>query len=150
VEVAVRTTRVAIVFGHDGGGSIRASRTGDPWADPQQFATIFADARVWVYACDTCPAALRAAVDSFGGQACALGVRVFVGHCTDVAAPPDTPTWPSVREQARRALGRALRAFIRGENDVEELRYAALRARGRDALAAHFIEGAMSGLRVLS
>jgi hypothetical protein len=77
VRDAVRATPAAIVFAHDGEGSVRAIRGGVPWADARQFAGMFQAARVWVYACETRSVALEADLTSFGRTAHAEGVRVF-------------------------------------------------------------------------
>ncbi len=154
VAAAVKVTPVALVICHDGGGSVRARRDGPSWADAASFATIFSDARVWAYACNTRAPKLAEDLESFGRRAFASGVRVFAGHCSSIIAPPDAPTYPALRRAGYRALGRAMRAFLRGENRADELRRIALReaaASGRRAVfAAPAIEDAMNSLRVLA
>lgn len=65
VAAAVRETKTALVLGHDGGGSLRGASQGDPWITPQEFAKVFYDARVWVYACDTRGPTMEQDLDSF-------------------------------------------------------------------------------------
>ncbi len=153
VAAAVRETRLALVFGHDGGGSLRGASGGPPWVDASEFARIFAGARVWVYACDTRARAQEDDILSFGRQAHSLGVAVFAGHCTPITAVPPFTTLPGLRDAVYNALARAFRAFLQGQNSAEELRRAALKGAvaGRGTvLAAQPIERDMMSLRVLT
>lgn len=153
VARAVQRTPIALVFGHDGDGSVRGAANGRPWADPAQFARIFAGARVWVYACETRGQKLDRDLDSFGNQARAGGVAVFAGHCTKITAVPPFTSMPDLRASVYQALARAFRAFIQGVNNAGELQRAALRGavRGRGtALSALPIERDMKSLRVLA
>lgn len=152
VTEAVRETPIALVFGHDGGGSLRGASSGAPWVDPVQFAQIFAGARVWVYACDTRAQTQEDDLDSFGRQARAGGVAVFAGHCTSITAVPPFTSLPGLRSSVYKALARAFRAFIQGQNSPAELRRAALKGAvgGRGAvLSALPIERDLASLRVL-
>ncbi len=151
VKDAVLKTRAAIVFAHDGGGSVRAVRGGARWADAREFAAVFHGARVWVYACDTRSAELEADLTSFGRVAHGEGVRVFAGHCSDVRLPW-LPTWHNTMEAMYQGLHRAFTAFLEGEDDAQALRGAALGGvpRGTAAVfASPFVERAMQTLRVL-
>jgi hypothetical protein len=153
VARAVRGAPIAIVFGHDGDGSVRGASNGPPWADPAQFARMFAGARVWVYACQTRGQKLGDDLDSFGRQARAGGVAVFAGHCTSITAVPPFTSMPDLRASVYQALARAFRAFIQGVNNAGELRRAALKGavHGRGTvLSALPIEQAMMSLRVLA
>jgi len=148
-------TPTALVFCHDGGGTLRARSVGDPWADAAKFADTFVGARVWVYACDTRGTALNDDLDSFGRWARDHGIEVFVGHASAVAAPPPSP--PNVRTYIYQALGRAFRAFLQGEERPPELRRAALPSQRswhpNDVIAATFgalsVKEAFETLRVL-
>jgi hypothetical protein len=153
VAAAIRTTPNALVFGHDGGGTLRASSQGPKWADPEEFAMVFRDARVWVYACDTRAPKLEADLESFGRRAKDDGVAVFAGHCAAITAVLQYAEFPSLRQSVHRALDRAFRAFLGGENRSKKLQRIALRssARGRrTALEARPIVQIMESLRVLS
>ena len=153
VAAAVRETRLALVFGHDGGGSLRGAKGGPPWVDASEFARIFAGARVWVYACDTRAKAQEDDLLSFGRQARDGGVAVFAGHCTSITAVPPCSTMPSLREPVYQAFARAFRAFLQGQNNAEEIRRAALKGTvvGRSTvLAALPVERDMKSLRVLT
>lgn len=153
VAAAVRTTPIALVFGHDGGGSLRGAASGPPWVDPDEFARIFSGARVWVYACDTRAQTLEDDLVSFGRQARCSGVGVFAGHCTAITAVPPFTSLPDLRISVRQALARAFRAFIQGQNNADELRRAALKGAvgGRaTVLSAGPIERDMASLRVLA
>ncbi len=151
VAAALHETPIALVLGHDGGGSVRGAAKGAPWADPTAFAAMFSGARVWVYACDTRGRALEDDLVSFGQRGHAGGVNVFAGHCSPITAVPGFPSLPFLRDAVYGSLARAFRAFILGENRAEELRRAALKAGGRaTALAAHPIERDMQSLRVLT
>jgi hypothetical protein len=152
VSEAVRRAPVALVFGHDGGGTLRAEASGESWATPEQFAEMFSGARVWVYACNTRAPKQEEDLESFGRRAHELGVRVFAGHCTAIASVAHETAQPQ-RDLAYRALGRAFRAFLRGQNSANAIRLAALRGvagPGRFvALAALPVEDALRSLRVL-
>lgn len=153
VSAAVRAVPNALVFGHDGGGSLRGASTGAPWVTPEQFAEIFADARVWVYACDTRAKKLEDDLESFGRKAHDLGVGVFAGHCAAITAVPLFQTLPETRKTVRDALGRAFRAFLTGENNAGELRRVALRKSGggrKEMFAPRTVEEVMESLRVLA
>jgi hypothetical protein len=150
VAAAVRETPVALVFGHDGGGTIRGAAQGPPWADPEQFAGVFNGARVWVYAGDTRGRHLEEDLDSFGRRTSDLGVAVFAGHCSPIPAVPAFETLPALRILVYGALGRAFRAFVGGTNSASALRLAAARkrVRGRRMFAASPVEAALESLRV--
>jgi hypothetical protein len=151
VSDAVRATQNALVFAHDGDGSIRAVRGGAPWADAQAFAGIFQGARVWVYACDTRSDALEEDLASFGRVAHAAGVRVFAGHCGPVTVP-FLPALPNNMESVYQGLRGAFVAFLEGEDDVAALRDAALAdvPLGRAAVfVSPWLEQALKTLRVL-
>jgi hypothetical protein len=153
VADAVRATPTALVFGHDGGGSLRGAKGGSPWVNAQEFAQLFAGSRVWVYACDTRAQALEDDLLSLGRQARSGGVTVFVGHCTAITAVPPYTSLPALRASVYHALARAFRCFIQGQNNALELRRAALKgaAFGRaTALTASPIERDMASLRVLA
>jgi hypothetical protein len=79
VESALRVTPLALVFGHDGGGSLRPTSRGEPWVRPPQFAKLFAGARVWVYACNTRAKKLKDDLESFGWQAL-MGAKLTGEH----------------------------------------------------------------------
>lgn len=151
VSDAVRETPNALVFAHDGDGSIRAVKGGEPWADAHAFAGIFQHARVWVYACDTRSDALEADLASFGRLAHAAGVRVFAGHC----GPVNLPYLPALQinmESVYHGLRGAFVAFLEGEDDVAALRDAALASvpLGRAAVfVSPWLEQALKTLRVL-
>jgi hypothetical protein len=152
VAAAVRGSPVALVFGHDGGGSVRGASQGPPWCDPAQFARIFAGARVWVYACDTRAQALEDDLVSFGRQAWDDGIAVFAGHCSAITAVPQLTTLPDLQASVYRALARGFRAFLQGCNNADEIRRAALKGAvgGRAAvLSALPIERDMQALRIL-
>jgi hypothetical protein len=151
VSDAVRATQNALVFAHDGDGSIRAVRGGAPWADAPAFAGIFQGARVWVYACDTRSDALEADLASFGRLAHAAGVRVFAGHCGPVTVP-FLPGLPNTMESFNQGLRGAFVAFLEGEDDVAALRDAGLAGvpLGRAAVfVSPWLEQALKTLRVL-
>jgi hypothetical protein len=93
VAAAIRATPLALVLGHDGGGSIRGAARGAAWTDPAQFARIFAGARVWVYACLTRGENLEDDLDSFGRRAHGAGVAVFAGHARAISAVPSGPSF---------------------------------------------------------
>jgi hypothetical protein len=153
VAAAVRATPLALVFGHDGGGSVRGAALGPSWAEPAQFARIFAGARVWVYACKTRGEGLEDDLESFGRRARDGGVAVFAGHATAITAVPPFTTFPEMRTRVYAALARAFRAFLRGENSAGELRRAALGGAesGRQTLlAAPGVKRDMQSLRVLA
>lgn len=153
VAAAVQEARTALVFGHDGGGSLRGAAKGPAWLGPDEFARIFVGARVWVYACETRAKALEEDLASFGKQARSGGVAVFAGHCTPITAVPPFTTLPLLRDSCYQALARAFRAFLQGENNADALRRAALKGAvfGRGTvLAASPIERDMASLRVLA
>ncbi len=153
VAAAIRETPVAIVLGHDGGGSVRGSSSGPPWMEPDGFARVFQGARVWVYACDTRARALEDDLASFGRQVFDAGVSVFAGHCSPITAVPPFTSLPDLRDRVYAALARAFRAFLSGENNATRLRQAALKGSvgGRaTALTALPIERDMESLRVLA
>lgn len=151
VSDAVRATPNALVFAHDGDGSIRAVKGGAPWADAHAFAGIFKQARVWVYACDTRSDALEADLASFGRLAHEAGVRVFAGHCGAVNLPY-LPALPNNMESVYQGLHGAFVAFLAGEDDAAALRAAALASvpLGRAAVVVSpLLEKALKTLRVL-
>ena len=149
VASAVRKTPCALVFGHDGGGSLRAAANGKKWVDPIRFSEIFAGARVWVYACNTRASKLAEDLESFGRLAQQHGVRVFAGHCSAVGAPLEPGGLVDSQGYARRGLARAFRAFLRGEDNARELQYIALGGGGRSAVfGAYFLEQDMKSLRI--
>lgn len=153
VAAALRSTPCALVFGHDGGGSLRGSGTGAPWVDPQTFARIFAGARVWVYACSTRSKELDEDLVSFGRLARQGGVTVFAGHASPITAIPPFSSMPAMRGPVYQGLARGFRAFLQGENSAEALRHKVLAgaAIGRGvALAALQIERDIQALRVLA
>jgi hypothetical protein len=121
VAAGVRETKTALVLAHDGGGSIRGASQGDAWITPQQFAHVFHDARVWVYACDTRGPTLEQDLESFGRIAFESGVRVFAGHASPITAVMPFNLWPDFRTRTYQALARAFRAFIQGENSATVL-----------------------------
>lgn len=153
VREAASKTPNALVFAHDGGGSIRAVEGGPPWADAQTFASMFQGARVWVYACDTRSDVLEADLAMFGRLAQKAGVRVLAGHCGRVKLPFLLPGFPVIHEDLYQALHRAFVAFLEGEDDVAALRGAALAGvpLGRTAaVVSPWLQQAMNTLRVLS
>ncbi|MBK8255363.1 MAG: hypothetical protein IPK82_22230 [Polyangiaceae bacterium] len=152
VADAVRQAGNALVFGHDGVGSVRGKSLGEPWVDPQTFGQIFSGSRVWVYACDTRSKNLEEDLTSFGRVASGAGVQVFAGFAAPVTAVPPFSTLEALRTPIYQALARGFRAFISGENSAENLKKAVLRgaATGRGAvLAASQIERDIQTLRVL-
>lgn len=152
VQAAVRECGLALVMGHDGGGSLRAASRGAPWATPEEFAALFRGARVWVYACDTRGQTQEDDLDSFGRVALAGGVRVFAGHASPITAPPPFATMPHLRDELYRGLARAFRCFLHGSNSAEEIRRAGLRSRSPRSLAltALGLSDALASLRVRS
>jgi hypothetical protein len=149
VAEKVKEVGLAIVMGHDGGGTLRAASDGPPWADADQFARMFAGARVWVYACDSC-SRTQDDLGSFGARAVAQGVRIFVGHTSPITAPPPFDSIPQLRDATYRALARGFRRFLLGSDSATEIRNHALGARGRGtALVSLSIEDALRSLRVL-
>lgn len=151
VTDAVREPLNALVFAHDGDGSLRAVKGHEPWADARAFAGIFQRARVWVYACDTRSDALEADLASFGRLAHAAGVRVFAGHCGPVNLP-FLPVLQINMESLYQGLRGAFVAFLEGEDDVAALRDAALASvpLGRAAVfVSPWLEQALKTLRVL-
>lgn len=153
VATHVRETRLALVFGHDGGGSLRGAAKGAAWVDPPTFSRIFAGARVWVYACETRSRSLDEDLESFGKIAFANGVRVFAGHASPVSATPPFTSLPALKRSAHSALARGFRAFLQGENNAAALRRAVLggAAVGRGAvLGALRIDQDIESLRVLA
>lgn len=143
-------TELAIVMGHDGGGSLRAASAGPSWADTTQFARLFRGARVWAYACDTRAATLEDDLSSFGRMALAGGVRVFAGHASPITAPPPFASLPQLRETTYLAPARGFRCFLQGCDCTAEIRNRALRSRDpRIALIALSIQDAFESLRVL-
>jgi len=151
VRDAVRETGAALVFAHDGGGSVRSVRGGPRWADAREFAGIFQAARVWVYACDTRSVEVEADLTSFGRLAREEGVGVFAGHCGEVTLP-SLPPLRNTMEAMYQGLDRAFLAFLEGENEEQALRGAALGGvpRGRAAVyVTPYVERAMQTLRVL-
>ena len=155
VAAAVRATPLALVLGHDGGGSVRGAARGAAWTDPAQFARIFAGARVWVYACMTRGDNQADDLDSFGRRAHgAGGVAVFAGHARAIAAVPPFMSFPEPRTRIYEALARAFRAFLfGGETNAAALGRAALRgaSSGRSTLlVAPWIKDDMASLRVLA
>ncbi len=152
VAAAVRETKTALVLGHDGGGSLRGASTGPAWITPEQFAQVFQDARVWVYACDTRGPTLEQDLESFGRIAFERGVYVFAGHASPITAVPPFTLFPDLRKRTHEALARVFRAFIHGEDNANELRRIALAATvgGRAAVfSALPIKQDMDVLRVL-
>ena len=149
VKKRVEVAKVALVFGHNGGGSIRAFSDGRPWAEPKQFVDMFKGSRVWVYACRTRGKKLGEDIHSFGREVFEGGVSVFVGYCSVVAAPLAIGKIdPS--GMVREGLARAFRAFLQGENSADNLRKKALSGRGRSALiAAPWLDRDMKNLRDL-
>jgi hypothetical protein len=155
IRKAVAETPTALVFGHDGNGSLRATSNGPAWATPEQFARIFQDARVYTYACDTLGDHFEESHDSFGHLAKRHGVRVFAGHCIWATATLDQACQP-IDDAVRQALAVVLEAFLDGEdNDVKLRRLAeesfsiideGFYALGGVPMAIH---GMMQGLRVL-
>jgi hypothetical protein len=153
VAAAVRATPLALVLGHDGGGSVRGAAEGAAWADPEQFARIFAGARVWVYACLTRGERLEDDLESFGRRARGAGVAVFAGHARPINAVLPFVSFPEPRTVVYQALARAFRAFLQGENNARALQRAALRgtSSGRPTvLIAPWIQRDMESLRVLA
>ena len=78
---------------------------------------------------------------------------MFAGHCSPITAVPPFTSLPDLRTLVYRALARAFRAFLQGQNSAEELRRAALKGAvgGRaTAFAALPIERDMASLRVLA
>lgn len=151
VAAAIHDTPAALVFGHDGGGSLRGASNGRRWTNPEEFAQIFQDARVWTFACDTRSPRLEEDLDSFGRLASENGVVVFAGHCAPIPAVPAFHAFPELRNNVHNALDRVFRAFLEGENNAGELRRIALAnsGRGRSLLrAANPIEEIMRSLRV--
>lgn len=126
IAAAVRETKTALVLGHDGGGSLRGASQGAPWITPPEFAKVFYDARVWVYACDTRGPTLEQDLESFGRIAFEQGVRVFAGHASPITAVPPFMLFPDLRKRTHEALARAFRAFIQGEDNAAVLRRIAL------------------------
>lgn len=152
VATAIQETKTALVLGHDGGGSLRGASKGSAWIKPEEFAHVFRDARVWVYACDTRGPTLEQDLESFGKIAFEGGVRVFAGHASPITAVMPFRLMPDLRQRWYNALSRAFRAFIQGEDNANELRQVALKATasGREAVfAALPIERDMNTLRVL-
>lgn len=127
VAAAVRESKTAIVLGHDGGGSLRGKSQGAAWITPREFAHVFHDARVWVYACDTRGPSVEQDLESFGRIAFDGGVRVFAGHASPITAVMPFNLWPDFRMRTYQALARAFRAFIQGENNKNVLRQIALK-----------------------
>ncbi len=153
VAAAVRKTPVALVFGHDGGGSLRGAASGPAWVAPEAFARIFEGARVWVYACSTRSPSLEADLLSFGRLSRSGGVAVFAGHASPITAVPPYTSLPGLRTSVHAALARGFRAFLQGQNSAEELRRAVLRGAvtGRGVVfGALPIERDMASLRVLA
>lgn len=153
VAKAVGATPKALVFGHDGGGSLRAEAKGPAWADPDQFAEMFSGARVWVYACGTRAKKLGDDLESFGRRAKAKGVGVFAGHAGPVPAVADLAALPDLRDATYRAFDRVFRAFLGGESSADELRRIGLgdvSSAGRSAvLTALPVQRALETLRIL-
>lgn len=152
VAAAVREAKTALVLGHDGGGSIRGASQGAPWIIPSEFAKVFYDARVWVYACDTRGPTQERDLESFGKIAFEGGVRVFAGHASPITAVPPFALFPDLRKRTHEALARVFRAFIQGEDNANTLRHIALAGTvgGRaTAFSALPIKNDMAALRVL-
>ena len=152
VAAALKKAPHALVFGHDGGGSLRGHAEGPAWVEPDGFARIFTGARVWVSACSPRSPSLEEDLQSFGRVAHAGGVAVFAGHASPITAVSPFTKMPELRKSVRSALARGFRAFLQGQNNAEELRRAvlggAVAGRGT-ALAALSIENDMRSLRVL-
>ena len=150
VADAVRETPQALVFGHDGGGSLRAAAQGEPWADADQFARVFANAWVWVCACNTRGLKLVDDLESFGRRAHQAGVKVFAGHCAATGLAPTGGGLSDPHNYHRNGLAKAFRAFLKGECRRGELGRLALAGRGRGpAFGALWLEQDMKSLRVL-
>lgn len=152
VAAAVREAKTALVLGHDGGGSIRGASRGEPWIHPAEFAKVFNDARVWVYACDTRGPTQEQDLESFGKMAFEGGVRVFAGHASPITAVQPFTLMPELRKLTYEALARVFRAFIQGEDNANMLRQIALAGTvgGRaTVLGALPIKSDMAVLRVL-
>jgi hypothetical protein len=124
VASAVRQCGQALVFGHDGGGTLRARRRGPAWATADQFAHMFRDARTYAYACDTMAERHESDLGAFGHESQRLRVRVFAGHCTGATAAVDSES-PVLSEALREAVAAVLCAFLDGENDAAHLRLVA-------------------------
>jgi hypothetical protein len=156
IRAALSEVPVALVFGHDGNGSLRATNDGPAWATPEQFASIFKNSRVYTYACNTIGSHFNEnSSDSFGHRAIRSGVRVFAGHCVWATASLAGVSQVH-RDAIRKALADVFDSFLDGENDGAKLR---LRAEESfDIIEAGFglnggvpmaIHGMMQGLRVL-
>ncbi|MBN2495902.1 MAG: hypothetical protein JXR96_15025 [Deltaproteobacteria bacterium] len=153
VSAEVAKARQALVFGHDGGGSLRAFAEGPPWATAEQFGKAFAGSRVYAFACKTMGTHLTDDDDvtAFGHAATRSGVSVFAGHCSwATASMEDSPADLAVA--VWNALADVICAFLDGENDAGRLR---LRAEESfDIIEAGFggvpyaIHGMMQGLRI--
>jgi hypothetical protein len=151
VRAAIATTPRAIVFGHNGGGSIRSESRGGVWLEPDDFGEVFADATVWVYACSTREQSLEADLTSFGRRSHANGVRTFLGHCGPTPTIPPFASLPYAREKIHAALARGFRAFTQGTTNARELERVVMGGLGdgRDrAFTAPILSG-MSRLRTL-
>lgn len=117
-----------LIFGHDGGGKLRATAGGLPWADAPQLASLFPGKRVYAFACNTVGEHSRGEVQGLGVEAVKQGVRLFAGHPTPVPPGPEGEGSEKLQEAIRDAMCAALVAFVDGIDDAAKLRRCAARS----------------------
>lgn len=157
VRTAVARTRCAVVFGHNGGGALRASAGGAPWAGAQEMGQVFGGARVYAFACNTMGEHSADGLRGLGVDAVRAGVHVFAGHPTFVPADTGQDPRGKFHHAIRQAIAAVIVEFLDGCSDEAVLR---LRAeRSFDIVAERFgvwggapgaIRAAMTTLRVVS
>jgi len=157
IRAAVVKSPVAILFGHDGDGAIRARSKGSAWADARRLGAMFKGARVYAFACNTMGGHSDDDLPALGHDAVKAGVQLFVGHATAVPAGTGHDPRGRYEMEVRRAIGAVLLRFLDGESDERRLRLAAERSfnivhkRSPHLAGAPLsIRGAMQGLRVVA
>lgn len=127
IEQSMAEVDAAVLFGHDGGGTLRAfSESERIWADALALGRIFGGARIYIYACDS----FQPCGDSLAELAVNHGVRLVVGHDAPIGTPD--PLQGYTQEQLAIVQDAALAmmvAFLGGETDERRLRGIGLRAR---------------------
>lgn len=124
-----------LIFGHCGRKetTLRPQQARTPhWATAQEFAGMFQQTRVYVFACETIPhrdEENESTPHAFGELAVREGVRLFVGHYISVGVPEAPPHWTlEQKDILQQATGSVFFAFLRGENDERALKKVVLDA----------------------
>jgi len=119
-------TSSGVIFGHGGesGESLKAYRdTSRIWSTPEQFADMFRNSRVYVFACQTVGRPEVEGMESFGEEAIRCSVSVYVGHYMDIASPTSSTGLSEAQvRQLNNAASAAILKFLDGCEDEKELR----------------------------